>query len=156
MPSKTLPNPTVDRMGRDCLAMRTRLLSRTVTSVYDEALRPLGITIGQLNILAIVAKRGPIAQGEVAQFLSMEKSTMSRNVERMRRHGWLEEASGRVAGDSGRRVLLDVSGSGRRMLGRAAPRWSAAQAEVTALLGKQGTAALHAAADTIWAKRGET
>ncbi len=155
MPSKTLPNPTVDRMGRDCLAMRTRLLSRTVTSVYDEALRPLGITIGQLNILAVVAKQGPIAQGEVARFLSMEKSTMSRNVERMRRHGWLREALGRGGGDTARRVLLEVSASGRRMLERAAPRWSAAQAEVTALLGKQGAAALHGAADTIWAQRAE-
>ena len=150
MPSKRLPNPTVDRMGQECLAMRARLLSRTVTSVYDEALRPLGITIGQLNILAVVAKRGPIAQGEVAQFLSMEKSTMSRNVKRMRQHGWLREAPG-----AGRRLLLEVSATGRRMLGRAAPPWSEAQAEVSALLGKRGASALHGAADTIWAKRAE-
>ncbi len=151
MPSKRSPNPTVDRMGRECLAMRTRLLSRTVTSVYDEALRPLGVTIGQLNILAVVAKRGPIAQGEVAQFLSMEKSTMSRNVERMRQHGWLRQAPG----GAGRQVLLEVSGSGRRMLNRAAPRWSEAQAEVSALLGKRWADALHGAADTIWNKLAE-
>ena len=150
MSSKRLPNPTVDRMGQECLAMRARLLSRTVTSVYDEALRPLGITIGQLNILAVVAKRGPISPGEVARFLSMEKSTMSRNVKRMRQHGWLREVPG-----SGRRLLLEVSATGRRMLGRAAPRWSDAQAGVSALLGKRGAAALHGAADTIWAKAGE-
>lgn len=151
MPSKRLRDPTVDRMGRECLAMRARLLSRTVTSVFDEALRPLGITIGQLNILAVVAQRGPIAQGEVAQFLSMEKSTMSRNVERMRQHGWLRQAPG----GAGRQVLLNVSASGDRTLVRAAPRWSEAQAEVSALLGKRGAGALHRAADTIWAKRAE-
>ena len=148
MPNKRSRNPTVDRMGRECLAMRTRLLGRTVTSVYDEALRPLGITIGQLNILAVVAKRGPIAQGEVAQFLSMDKSTMSRNVERMRQHGWLRQASG----GAGRQVLLEVSATGHRMLDGAAPRWSEAQAEVSALLGKRGAAALYGAADTIWSK----
>ncbi len=153
MSSKRSNNSTVDRMGRECLAMRTRLLSRTVTGVYDEALRPLGITIGQLNILAVVAKRGPMSQGEVAQFLSMEKSTMSRNVERMRHHGWLREAPG---GNPGRRMPLEVSAPGRRMLVRAAPRWAEAQAEATALLGKRGAAALHGAADTIWAKRAET
>lgn len=151
MTNKRLPDPTVERMGQECLAMRARLLSRTVTSVYDEALRPLGITIGQLNILAVVAKRGPISPGEVARFLSMEKSTMSRNVKRMRQHGWLRG----VPGGTGRRLLLEVSATGRRMLGRAAPRWSEAQAEVSALLGKRGAAALHGAADTIWAKRAE-
>ncbi len=152
MPRKRLRDSTVDQMGSECLAMRTRLLCRTITSVYDEALRSLGITIGQLNILAVLDKQGPVSQGEAAQFLSMEKSTMSRNVERMRQHGWLREAPG----DAGRRLLLELSATGHRMLVRAAPRWSAAQAEVTALLGKQGAAALHGAADTIWAKRAET
>ncbi len=44
-----------DLIAANCLAVRVRLLSRTITGIYDEALRPLGVTVGQLNILVTVA-----------------------------------------------------------------------------------------------------
>ena len=81
--------PIADLIASECLAVRVRLLNRTITGIYDEALRPLGLTTGQLNILVLVAKLGPVAPGEVARKLNMEKSTVSRNIERMQRHGWL-------------------------------------------------------------------
>ena len=39
-----------------CLAVRVRLLNRTITAIYDDALRPLGLTVGQLNILVVVRR----------------------------------------------------------------------------------------------------
>ncbi len=66
-----------DLIAGDCLAVRVRMLNRTITAIYDDALRPLGLTAGQLNILVVIAMRGPISPGEVALPLNMEKSTVS-------------------------------------------------------------------------------
>ena len=44
-----------ERMAQECLAVRVRLLNRTLTAIYDEALHPLGMTTGQLNVMVVVA-----------------------------------------------------------------------------------------------------
>ena len=38
-------------IASECLAVRVRLLNRAVTGIYDDALRPLGMTVSQLNVL---------------------------------------------------------------------------------------------------------
>ncbi len=86
MKNNTLTN-TVETIASECLAVRIRLLNRTVTNIFDDSLRPLGVKVSQLNVLMVVAKRGPISPGDVARRLNMEKSTVSRNVDRMRTHG---------------------------------------------------------------------
>ena len=100
------------------------MLNRTITGIYDEALRPLGITAGQLNILVAVARRGPVAPGVIADRLNMEKSTLSRNVDRMRSHGWVVV----LPGESGRNQMLEISPKGRKLLEKAVPLWKEAQA----------------------------
>ena len=86
----THPETTADMITRDCLAARVRLLNRRVLRVYDEALRPLGIKVTQLNVLVVLARLGLSNPTEVTQVLDMEKSTVSRNVERLRRCGLVE------------------------------------------------------------------
>ena len=85
---------TVETIASECLAVRICLLNRTVTNIFDEALRPLGVKVSQLNVLVVVAKLGPISPGDVARRLNMEKSTVSRNVDRMRTRGWLRVSEG--------------------------------------------------------------
>ena len=92
MKNDTFAN-TVDTIASECLAVRIRLLNRSVTNIFDHALRPLGVKVSQLNVLTVVAKRGPISPRDVAKQLNMEKSTLSRNVDRMRAHGWLPRRS---------------------------------------------------------------
>ena len=48
-----------------CLATRVRQLSRIVTRVYDDALRPLGITASQYTLLAQLASRDGITAVEI-------------------------------------------------------------------------------------------
>ena len=134
-------------IAKNCIPVRIRLLSRTISSIYDQAFRPLGVTIGQMNILVVVAKLGPLAPGDVARKLSMEKSTVSRNVERMRVQGWVNVEPG----ESARSQFLSVSAKGRRLLVKALPLWRDAQAQTISLLGQQGTKSIHKAADTVWA-----
>ena len=132
-------------MATGCLAMRSRLIGRTITGIYDEALRPLGVTVGQLSILAVVVGRGPISPGDVATRLRIEKSTMSRNVERMKRNGWLISR----AGESAHSQELRVTQSGRRLFEEAQPLWREAQGRARETLGTGGAEAIHQLADSI-------
>ncbi len=132
-------------MAAECLAMRSRLIGRTVTGIYDDALRPVGVTAGQLNILAVVVRRGPISPGEVARLLNIEKSTMSRNEERMKRNGWLAIRSG----ESARSQELRITKSGRRILEKAEPLWREAQRRAREVLGAGGAEAVHRLAGAI-------
>ena len=141
---------TVDLIASECLAVRIRLLNRTVTHIFDEALRPLGVKVSQLNVLMVVAKLGPISPGDVARRLNMEKSTLSRNVERMRTRGWLKV----LEGDTGRQQILKVGPAGRKLMEKSLPFWKQAQARTKAILGQRGARSIHRAADTVWAQLG--
>ena len=72
-----------ENTGATCLATRVRQLSRIVTRVYDDALRPLGITGSQYTLLAQLASRDGITAVEIGGDLDIEKSTLSRNLKRL-------------------------------------------------------------------------
>ena len=147
MKSGTLTS-TVETIASECIAVRIRLLNRTVTNIFDQALRPLGVKVSQLNVLIVVAKRGPTSPAEVARRLNMEKSTLSRNVERMRSRGWLKVSEG----DSGRKQILELGRAGRTLITKTLPFWKKAQAQTEALLGPRGARSIHRAADSVWAQ----
>jgi len=132
----------------ECLAVRVRLLNRVISGVYDQALRPLGITAGQMNILVVVAKGGAVAPGEVARVLHMEKSTLSRNLERMRRQGWVEVSPG----EAGRGLVATIAAAGEALLREALPRWEEAQVRVRELLGTDGADDLVRIAGRLWSQ----
>ncbi len=141
---------TIDTIASECLAVRIRLLNRTVTNIFDDALRPLGVKVSQLNVLMVVAKRGPISPGGVARRLNLEKSTVSRNVDRMRTRGWLKVSEG----DSGRKQILEIGTAGRKLIEKSLPFWKKAQEQTEAVLGRRGTQSIHRAANTVWAQLG--
>ena len=85
----------IDTIAASCIALRLRPLNRVVTNLYDEALRSLGLKVGQLNILVVTAKLGLAQPAKVCDILQMDASTLSRNVERMRAKDWLEVVPGK-------------------------------------------------------------
>jgi DNA-binding MarR family transcriptional regulator len=121
-------------VARDCIATKVRLLNRAVTAIYDEALRPYGLKVTQMTVLVTVANIGDASPATVGRMLHMEKSTLSRNVDRMRRRGWLET----VPTEDGRAHLLRVTARGRRLLEDAHAAWSRAQERMGEMLGEQG------------------
>jgi len=128
----------VDRMASECLAARVRILNRAITSLYDAALRPLGVKVSQMNILVVTAKLGVARPGQICDILQMDASTLSRNAERMVAQGWLEV----VSGDDARTQPLQVTNQGMKLLEQALPGWEHAQTTTRAILGKAGVALL--------------
>lgn len=136
---------TIDTIAKTCIAVRLRLLNRVVTNLYDDALRPLGLRVSQLNILVVTAKLGLAQPAKVCDILQLDTSTLSRNVERMRAKGWLEV----VPGEDARAQPFRLTAQGRRLLERAVPAWEQAQQQAGELLGDEGIALLNKAASKL-------
>src|SRR5205809_4115109 len=79
----------IDEIAGTCVAVRLRTLNRVITNIYDNALRPLDLKVSQMNILA-AATTGTVRPLEVCEYLQLDVSTLSRNVDRMKARGWLE------------------------------------------------------------------
>jgi DNA-binding MarR family transcriptional regulator len=132
------PPIQVQQIAEECIAVRLRLLTRAVTRLYNRALRPHGLTVSQMNILVAASCLGQARPQDICQILQLEKSTLSRDVERMRVQGWLKKSSG----EDGRTSRLQVTTAGGKLLGTAIPAWREAQQQAMALLGEQGCAVL--------------
>lgn len=126
----------VDEMARECIGLRVRLLNRVVTGVYDEALRPFGLKVSQMNILVATAKFGLAHSGPMSKLLQLDPSTLSRNVERMRDRRWLEV----VPAPDGREQPFRLTAAGEKLLQKVAPAWDKAQRAAGELLGRDGVA----------------
>lgn len=131
----------LDHVARNCIAVRVRLLNRVISGLYDEALRPLGVKVSQMNLLVAAAKLGLARPAEVCELLHMDSSTLSRNVERLVDHGWLET----VTEADARTQPFRLTAKGRQLLIKALPAWEQAQAQAEALLGDEGVAMLKTA-----------
>ena len=148
--TKGEPQPASREIMAGCLAGRIRLLNRSVTGLYDHALRGVGVTAGQLTTLSFIHELGPLAPGELAPRLMMDKSTLSRNLSRMERNGWITIEPG----EAGRTQALRITRKGRSVVARALPRWREAQAEARELLGEGGAEAVVGAFEAVRAGGG--
>ena len=120
--------------------MRVGRLHRIVARRFDQSLRPLGLTLPQLEALSALTLTGhPVRPGALADYLAVERSTMSRNLAVLEDRGWA-----RTAGRSptGRSMTFEITGPGTEVLARAGDAWREAQAAVTALLGADAPARL--------------
>ncbi|MEL6263223.1 MAG: MarR family winged helix-turn-helix transcriptional regulator [Cyanobacteria bacterium J06626_6] len=124
--SQATARDIAQHMSQQCVARRLRQVNRTITRLYDEALRPYGLTVNQLNILAVVISEKQIRPGQLGQTLGMEKSTVSRTVDRMIRKEWLKAAPG----TDSRTQVLTVTTKGRKLLLTVSPIWDNLQTGV--------------------------
>jgi DNA-binding MarR family transcriptional regulator len=129
---------TIDLMARECIANQLRMLNRVVTGVFDNEFRPLKLTASQMVILALTAKRGRLRAAELGRALQMDASTLSRNIERIRIRGWLEESPT----EDQRSRPFRLTASGEKILRDAIRAWERAQANAVRLLGREGVALL--------------
>ena len=134
---------------RECIAMQVRLLNRVVTKIYDDCLRPHGLRTAQMNILVAISLMKSASPSAIERRLCLDKSTVSRNVERMRRRGWVEF----VPGKDGRSHHLQVTAQGAKLLSKTTVVWQQAQKKAVSLLGKDGVTALSGIGVTLGAHR---
>jgi DNA-binding MarR family transcriptional regulator len=136
--SKEQATRAAKQIAGACYAVRLRAVNRAVSSIYDDALRPLEMKASQLNVLVAIAMVGEAQPVHVARALHMDKSTLSRNVDKMKARGWIRSRDAPGGGQ-----LLTLSAAGDKLLSQALPLWKRAQAQTEELLGGEGADALH-------------
>ena len=134
-----------ERIWGECTAYRLRVINRAVSRIYDDALRPHRLRIAQLNTLVVVMQTGGLTPNDLSQRMHMDASTVSRNVERMCKSGWLELADI----DDARSHEIRITARGMKLITDVAPAWEAAQAEAAELLGAQVSKAIARGGDRL-------
>jgi DNA-binding MarR family transcriptional regulator len=124
-----------DQIAAECVMTRWRMTNRVLAAIYDEELRPFGVKSSQLGLLVAVTKAGPVRRIDLGRYLSLDPSTLTRNLQVMLKHGWIEEVPDDV---DQRGAPLQATARGRKLLERIAPAWQRAQVKAKDMLGDTG------------------
>ena len=108
----------------DCKCAAARREAQRLTRLYDDRLRPHGLTVSQFTLLTALIVGGPATMQMLANRLGVDRTTLTRNVALGEREGLVKTAAGKDA----RERVVSVTTRGRRMAGAALPSWRAAQA----------------------------
>lgn len=148
----TMPkHDVVDEIANACLMSCTRRLSRVLTAIYDEELRPLGLRPGQLSLLVLIAKAGVIKRTDIGRISDLDPSTLTRNLALLFEDGWIEEVTN---GRDRRGNPVRLTSEGHAVVGKAAAPWKKAQQRTRKLLGKYRADALISLFGPMAADRG--
>lgn len=117
---------------RNCLCANLRKTDRALTRLYDHKLRPSGLTATQFALLSVLTEVGSLRISDLAGVMVMEQTTVTRNVELLKKAGLVQTAAG---GD--RRVRqVSVTPGGKEAHARAFPLWAEVQTALTEGLGQ--------------------
>jgi DNA-binding MarR family transcriptional regulator len=114
----------------DCLIMNTRKAARALTRRADHQLRSVGITAAQFNILGTLSTNSAASITEMANFLAVDRTTLSRNLAVLERRKLLTTGPGDLA----RMRRITLTPDGRKAFEAALPIWKGAQQELRSLL----------------------
>ena len=134
---RTRPTDGPDRERLSpCICSTLRMVSRAVTQLYDDVLRPSGLRVTQFSILGTIARMGEANLKELEDTLAIDQTTLTRSLNLLERDGVIERAS-----HPDRRIkAVRLTSKGRRALEVARPLWAQAQDKV-----------LHEWGTTAWA-----
>ena len=121
-----------------CYCTTMRRAARRLTAIYDDALKPVGISLAQLSLMRNIARSGTISVGDLGRLMELDRSTTGRNVRVLVKAGMARF----IASDDNRETIVTISDEGNRILEEAAPLWEAAQRGVEAMLGLDNAEAL--------------
>ncbi len=118
-------------IGRSCMALKARMAARTVTRVYDSALKPVGLRITQFTVLACIGSGDVNSISGLADYLAIERTTLTRNLQLLEKKGIISFEQG--ADSRARPVKLTEKGE--ELLQNAIPLWQDAQKTLQEKLG---------------------
>ena len=119
-----------------CVCNTLRMVTRVVTQLYDDCLRPSGLRVTQFSILAAIARLGEASLKQLEAELAIDQTTLTRSLGLLERAGLIERASH----PDGRVKAMRFTARGRRALEEARPLWAQAQGKVLRALGTKAWA----------------
>lgn len=118
--TEPFPSPTPEI----CTCSALRQAARHVTRLYDEALRPVRLSLNQYSILAKLERSGPMMIQDLAALLVMDRSTVGHLLRPLGDRGLV--ALETPKGDR-RSRLVALTPAGRALMQQARPLWATAE-----------------------------
>lgn len=132
MPAESpVPFTTTLHVRDHCLCLHMQRAARALARLFDEALRPLGLTNQQFSLLMSLNRPEPPPIGPVASLLGMDRTTLTAALKPLQRRGLVTISPG----DKDRRSrLLAITPEGLALLAEAMPIWQRTHDTVDARL----------------------
>ena len=115
------------------MCLNLRRSARRLSQRYDEALRPSGLKITQFALLAALEGFGRTTLQPLADFMGMDRTTLTRNLALLERDGLVAVERGE---QDRREQWISLSAAGRKAVKKAMPFWRTAQSAALATLGE--------------------
>lgn len=142
MQANATPTPA-PVLPQGCTNFKLRQLMRRVAAHYDAEMARCGLKTTQYSLLSHVLKLGPIRPSDLAAAMTMDASTLTRNLRPLVEAGWVALQ----AGTDARSRLVHITDAGRDKRAEAQRHWKAAQLSLNDALGTERVAALHVLVD---------
>jgi len=130
----------------ECHCLALRQAARQATRFYDHVLAPSGLRTTQFSILARLYGLGPMSINNLADALTLDRTTLGRNILPLQRGG-LITASRRSADRRSKEVHVTRAGAAR--LKTATQLWREAQTRLEVAFGTRRLSALRALLDEL-------
>lgn len=132
---------------RGCTNLKLRQLTRRVSRGYDAVVASTGLKNTQYSLLSHVVRLGPIRPGDLAAQMQLDASTLTRNLQLLVAHGWVELGPG----DDARSRLVSATDAGRAKRTEGQRAWKQAQLALNERLGAERVQRLHTLIDECMA-----
>src|SRR5689334_20090220 len=117
---RPVPFETTLQVRDTCLCLHAQRAARTLSRLFDDALRPVGLTSGQFSLLNALNRPEPPSIAPVAKLLAMDRTTLTAALKPLERNGFVTVA--RDPADRRNRRLL-LTDRGLQALAAAVPIW---------------------------------
>ena len=128
-----------------CTCLRARRATRRLTQIFDDALKPIHLTVNQFGVLSYLygstlAGNDHLAVGVLADRVGKHPSTLNRDLKPLEALGFVSN----VADPTDRRVrAVQITRKGRNQLRKAVPYWRRAETQIRERLGVDSMLALN-------------
>ncbi|PWU08472.1 MAG: MarR family transcriptional regulator [Terriglobia bacterium] len=116
-----------------CISYNLRKASRIVSKVYAQEMRGAPVPGPQFSLMMMIARQESPTISELAEYMGTDRTTMTRNLEHLKRRGLIRIAQGKDL----RTKSVELEPKGRTALERSMSYWRNAQTKVLAVLGEQ-------------------
>ncbi len=120
-------------MDLPCFSANLRRAERAVGRLYGSEIRKSGLAPTQFTLLMALSRLDDVTQGELAERLAIDSTTLTRTLGRLEEQGWVASRPG----DDRRERWVRLTLKGRRRLEAALPHWESAQARLRKALGDE-------------------
>ncbi|MBX4264360.1 MarR family winged helix-turn-helix transcriptional regulator [Clostridium estertheticum] len=123
-----------NKYSKSCTCGNLRKTTRTITQFYDKMLQPTGLRSTQCLLLLDIYYNQNVSVTNLSNILLMDQSTVTRNVELLRKSGYIDI---KKEEQDSRKKCITITDKGLKTLDLSVPIFASAQSTIEDGIGKE-------------------